>query len=222
LILPAFAQEGRLYVTNDPALATQEWLALICTGQACWLRSTTLTLDPDGCAQDRSLLVSLKRQLRLRHNEAFIALVARSIASPGPLKTAFNVRTPRRPEDAAYGSLGVALNMLDAEAARLIPRWNDKTRETYLTVYLETATRRQALGRISFEALHQGLKPHDILLWTGDLDGDGKVDLITQTATQTDSSTLSLWLSGQAKPNELVGLASSVEGWREIWEDEGC
>lgn len=46
------------------------------------------------------------------------------------------------------------------------------------------------------------------LVWAGDLDGDGKIDFVTRMIGDGDS--VDLYLSGQARGNQLVGPAAST------------
>jgi len=49
------------------------------------------------------------------------------------------------------------------------------------------------------------------VLWVGDLDGDGKPDLLVVTSWHYNVSHKVLWLSSLAKPGQLVGLAAILE-----------
>lgn len=47
------------------------------------------------------------------------------------------------------------------------------------------------------------------ILWAGDLDGDGKLDLVTEHSPAYLSSLVQIWLSSKAKPGHALGLAAS-------------
>ncbi len=135
-------------------------------------------------------------------------------ARPGAVPTWFTGYTPRNPGDVIYGSLGVTLRSDATGGYRIVPRWNQKTADKWLTVYLETRQQRQRLGQIGLEELDPGLKPRDIVIWAGDLDGDGKLDLITRVR-DTSTRGLHLWLSSLARKGEMVGIAASLDSWTE-------
>ena len=125
------------------------------------------------------------------------------------------------------GSLGLLLPVPGQLDWRLVPRWAANKDNDFLTFYLEVgklgaAYRRQALGRVSLEVVDNGIKPRDVLIWAGDLDGDGKMDLITRTGPNSAQPGLQLWLSGQAKGEQLVAPAVELSNWTDVEEAMGC
>jgi hypothetical protein len=48
------------------------------------------------------------------------------------------------------------------------------------------------------------------LLWAGDIDGDGKLDLLINASDHYNVEHWRLWLSSYAKPGELVGVAAEL------------
>ena len=73
-------------------------------------------------------------------------------------------------------------------------------------------TRRQKFADI--EQRPAGVAPDDwahgdALLWAGDLDRDGKLDVIT-ALTGDDGATMCVWLSSKAAAGELVGKAACM------------
>lgn len=135
-----------------------------------------------------------------------------------PVSTWFTLRTPRAPQDAGNGSLGVTVEVPGQGGYRLVPRWLENGRDRFLTLYLEAQGRRQNLGRIGLEAVDAGLKASDILIWAGDLDGDDRIDLITRAGDDPAQRGLHLWLSGRANPGAMVGRATSLEAWADVEE----
>ena len=49
------------------------------------------------------------------------------------------------------------------------------------------------------------------LIWAGDLDGDGKLDLLADITNYNNVSGTALYLSSKAKSGKLVGLAAKLE-----------
>ena len=108
-----------------------------------------------------------------------------------------------------------------------MPRWAGGGSNDFVTFHLETerlgqSHQRQALGRVNLEVINAGIKAKDVLIWAGDLDGDGKIDLITRTGPNSSQPGLQLWLSGQAQGQQLVGPAAELTDWADIEEALGC
>ena len=95
-----------------------------------------------------------------------------------PVQAWFTLRTPRSVDEAANGSLGVIVSVPGGGDYHLVPRWRQTPENPWLTLYLETVQQRQRLGLIGLEAVAAGLKTRDIVIWAGDLDGDGKIDML--------------------------------------------
>ena len=80
-------------------------------------------------------------------------------------------------------------------------------------VWLTDGTRRQKIADI--EQRPDGVSPDDwahgdALLWAGDLDRDGKLDVIT-ALTGDDGATMCVWLSSKAAAGQLVGKAACMD-----------
>ncbi len=52
---------------------------------------------------------------------------------------------------------------------------------------------------------------HAELIWAGDLDGDGKLDLLLDHSTHSNSTGLTLYLSTWAAPGQMVGRAATFK-----------
>jgi len=80
-------------------------------------------------------------------------------------------------------------------------------------VWFGDGTRRQKIADI--EERPQGVAPDEwahgsALLWAGDLDRDGKLDVIT-ALTGDDGATMCVWLSSKAAAGQLVGKAACMD-----------
>ena len=53
--------------------------------------------------------------------------------------------------------------------------------------------------------------PHFTIIYAGDLDGDGRLDLLTNFSRKYSVNPMVLWLSSKAKNGEIVGEAARVE-----------
>jgi hypothetical protein len=83
-----------------------------------------------------------------------------------------------------------------------------------LTDYSLTLVQHQADGSQKTQVLAQfdteSNEAHPHLLWAGDLDRDGKLDLIANLTWHYNVSHLVLFLSSHAKPGALVGVAAEL------------
>ena len=241
-ILPGsvIAKNGiTLEAPNIPSKAA--WQALVCTLSGCELRSVRLRIEgakPLGIDKNAepsaSVHVSIVRTRRSKPGEMTVALIAGLPGAGKQVDTYFTTRTPRNSLDATTGSIGIAFNMPNAGLCRILPRWNNKAADPFMTLYVEQGTQRQPVGKIPLEVLNRGFKTRDILVWAGDIDGDGKVDLITRNTPDSYgvvgkrgsaalSTGLNLWLSTKAESGNMVGLAASLDSWEDVVEEnEGC
>lgn len=229
-ILPASVLRNESTVISSAqsaGLSGKGWAGLVCGAARCELRPVRLDI---GTAADGRIAIVYPQAGRRKpvKGEYTIALVRGfSATDKAAVPTWFTLRTPRNPSDAASGSLGVSLQVPGQPDWRMVPRWALGKENDFLTFYLEAgnpgaAQRRQALGRVSLEVVDNGIKPRDVLIWAGDLDGDGKIDLITRTGPNSAQPGLQLWLSGQAKGAQLVAPAAELTDWTDVEEAEGC
>jgi hypothetical protein len=214
-ILPAAAmRHDSIQIGADQALANGPWSGLVCSDGGCQLRPVTLRIESDGNGH-RICVQKPRKPIKGEFTVAFLAGFSKSAL---PVVAAFTPRTRRNSDDVSNGSLGVSIAAANG-GYRFLPRWDGSAKLAQLTIYLETAELRQPLGTIELTRLNDGLRTRDLLVWAGDLDGDGKLDLITHFGT---SGGLELWLSKLAAPGELVGRAASLKSWTDIDEAEGC
>lgn len=80
-----------------------------------------------------------------------------------------------------------------------------------ITLELRVGAKRQTLIKNEFSTHNQ-----EYLAWAGDLDSDGKLDLLINTGSCGDEKNIALFLSSLAKPDELLGEAGRFD------EDKGC
>lgn len=219
-ILPASILRKAALLAATDATTRRNWRGLVCGDNGCELRSIRLTFH-DTPDQGQIQISHLPAKKKTTPGEFTIALIGGSGSRAwNSVPTWFTLRTPRDPDDVINGSLGVTIHSPQSGGHRLIPRWNTDAQE--LTLYLESRQQRQRLGLIAPEALNAGLKTRDLLIWAGDLDGDGKIDLITRVSIDSTANGLHLWLSSLAGKNEMVGLAASLPSWADVEEAEGC
>jgi hypothetical protein len=209
------------------SFSAKGWAGLVCGPSRCQLRPIRLeTKTQDG--DKVSIVYPTAGRRPVVKGEYTIALL-RGFSNfvKADVPTWFTLRTPRNPADAVNGSLGISILIPGQSSWRMVPRWAPAGSNDFLTFYLEAGEsghpqRRQALGRVKLETVNGGIKPKDVLIWAGDLDGDGKVDLITRGGPNSSQPGLKLWLSGQAQAQELVGPAAELTDWSDVEEALGC
>jgi hypothetical protein len=185
------------------------WLGLVCGPQGCELRAVDL-VSMEASEPDKVRLVYERKNKNRPKGEFTVAVLSGAALRAGQaVPTWFTLRTPvtvRVPEQPPY---------------RVLPRWNRQTQE--LPLYLEHAGQRQRLGAASREVLrnNNGIRASDLLVWAGDLDGDGRLDAITRVSPDNGAG-LHLWLSSRAAAGQMMGLAASLDSWGDVMEAEGC
>ena len=208
-----------------PDFSAEGWVGLVCGAARCELRPLTLGVLYGQSAESEDIgIVHHPRPVRRKpvKSEYTIALLNGFARVPGaPIPTWFTLRTPRVPRDAASGSLGMTIQAPGGATWQIVPRWNAKGSDDFLTFYLETKgphgpMRRQSLGRISLAVVQTGVSPKDVLVWAGDLDRDGKIDLITRMDPKSMQPGLQLWLSTLAQGDSLVGSAAELSVWTDV------
>lgn len=141
----------------------------------------------------------------------------------GPLTTWLHFFQPSYPQPPSMGTMEV---LIPGVGAVLRPRWVQSPLvvaaapdalppDPLVQLELRLGQQRQNLIELDTGTAPGGgvalFKPRDYLVWAGDLDGDGKLDLIINRGGGTVSTRLALFLSSLAQPGELVGLAGLFE-----------
>jgi len=149
----------------------------------------------------------------------------RSLASlmlnAGPVRTYVHQGMRQYPATQRPGTLEVRLSLGDGRYADIVPRIQlaaaggnkrmSDTPQDIATFELRIGNQRQRLPGYGFSEIGGTgqLSRQDYLLWAGDLDGDGKPDLILNHGEP--GIQVALYLSSLAKEGELVGLAGRFQ-----------
>jgi hypothetical protein len=137
----------------------------------------------------------------------------------GPVKTWLHRGMAQYPAGGRLGTMEIAIAVQPGVNALLVPRLirasaspGDAAQNTSeadtLMLELRIGERRQRLG-VFGEGIEGMLPvpPKTYLLWAGDLDGDGKLDLLVDLSGTGITSSVTLFLSTLAKGGDLVGEA---------------
>jgi hypothetical protein len=215
-----------------PDFSPHGWAGLVCGPARCELRPIRLERRDTSESRDSAdkleiVYAKAGRRAPIKGESTLVLLQGLAPAAGAIVPTWFTLRSLRVPQDAASGSMGVTIVGPGRGTWQLVPRWNPKGTDSFVNFYLETRppggeARRQLLGRIAMDALERGVSPKDLLIWAGDLDGDGRIDLITRTGPKSAQPGLRLWLSSRATGDQMVGPAAELSEWADVEEAEGC
>lgn len=141
-----------------------------------------------------------------------IRALAKLPLAVGPVKTWLHAAMDSYPPGGRIGSMEVSIPVVPGAPALLLPRLQPgkEGRSDGLLLELRQGGRRQLLD--GFDPVMEGpvpVRPTDYLLWAGDLDGDGKPDLLVDLSGGMRK--VKLYLSSLATGQELVGEAGSFE-----------
>ena len=204
--------------------------------QGCVLHGTHLSVTPamhsvyDGDPVASQLLhwspLPANLDKAAQDNEKRPALVAvfkpiRSLAGmklmAGPVATYVHPGMSRYPGTGRPGTLEVRLTMADGKHLDIVPRvaksppGEPSPLVNITTFELRQGALRQRLPGYEFSEIGDdgSLSPQQYLLWAGDLDGDGKPDLIINHGGY--GTNIAVYLSSLAKEGELVGFAGNFQ-----------
>jgi hypothetical protein len=198
LVLAAVPVRGEILFTGTfhgeevTARSGETWLCLMSTKTGEELKTCTIDVRPvhDLIAEDNS-----GKEVSVRGGGDPVLLV-RNVPGlkPGPVRTLFLGRAALRPENTLWIGSG--------EQAAV---WLAKETGTYSIVLSKGAIGDKAPQVLRADAYDSDEPPK--LHWAGDLDRDGKLDLVIDITNHYNLSRMALFLSSLAKEGELVGLA---------------
>lgn len=198
------------------------WQSLECDKFACEVRTAKVKVDKYGVehlGDAKAPVISLKPRL-----EAY-ALFPKSTFKLGKVETWYKAHTPNLESYVVRGES--PFKKLDGKQMWKVPGGRHQTSlmgthvvekypdgDGYSVNYeLRSGSKRQTLFSIKEEA-PDSLETLPIVHWAGDLDRDGKVDLILSIPSLNCGYDARLYLSSKAGPNEIVKLAAQLVGYQ--------
>ena len=211
---PAAGAEGGPLVLTDLAGAYApgslppggDWLALECGPAGCALRSTRLQLSRKTVLHLDEFRVPLEIP---RVKGSPLALLHGLALSPGPVT---RWHGGERDADRATAQLRrLGRWTVPGDARQLALSWVRLPAQGGFRYHLGDGTTRQFLFATAFEG-HYGGDTTPRVRWAGDLDGDGRADLLLSLPDDNCGFDNRLYLSSMAGPGQLVGLAARFAG----------
>jgi hypothetical protein len=180
-------------------------------GEKSSLERVTVLVASRGPNEGRDVMVTLKEGFR----PGFLVQGVPAL-SPGPVRTVFDGLTPLIPNAIVHFSIpsskwsNVYVQAVPGKDA--YERGSKKRHKTYdiiLHSYGDSPRTDQVTQTLAGYLENPGQTPS--LLWAGDLDRDGRIDLLMDVQTvEAAGSLYHLYLSSQAKKGELVGLVARL------------
>jgi hypothetical protein len=201
-----------------------EWQALVCS-RGCELVAVKLRMTAVKVSQyDGGPLPGHVYSVEGKATAKPLALLRGLEVARATPRTWLHAGLAQYPPSSTPGTMEIDIPA-DGDGARVVPRYAGEIHGTpTLKIYLETRTHRQLLGQIPVDAVvGPSALPRgpQLLRWAGDLDADGKLDLLMSFSHRygTDAAT-TLFLSSKAKDGQLVGQAADFSYWPV--NDPGC
>lgn len=202
------------------------WWALVCGDQAgkpnaCQLQASSLRVDDARHAlyDGEPVASQWLRWMPAARNDSLVIVFKplRSLAKlplvAGPVTTYLHNGMDDYPRPPGPGTLEVRIPMPNGQHADLVPRVQGlppntpegEPRTSFDVLELRIGDRRQRLPG-EWTGCSSGVvrKPMQYLWWAGDLDGDGRLDLIV---SHDESQHVTLYLSSLAVDDQLLGEA---------------
>jgi hypothetical protein len=185
--------QGLFHEEEVQAHSGESWLCLFSTSAQEELRQCTIEVKRayDPVSEDNS-----GKEVSLRGGGNALVL-ARNLPMlrPGPVRTYFLGTAPVRPE-----------THLEVGGNRQLKIWLQPEKESYALVLSDGESTQILRGAPAYDT--EGRPP--TLLWAGDMDKDGKLDLLMDITNHYNVSEIALFLSSLAGSGELVGNAGKL------------
>lgn len=213
-VLPPDVAKGEgIGLTKTSYKDGEAWQALVCR-QDCVLEPVALNVRREVLQQDTDdTMTGLRLRVAKPPSGELIALFQGLPIAAGKnsLISLLHRGMASYPGSGRPGTQEIGIPSLGTEKLRIVPRLTNS--KDSMRIYLENSLRRQLLGEFEFSGFvgYSNMpKGRELLHWAGDLDGDGKTDLVMGFAHWVGVDTsVTLFLSSLAKDGNFVGNGGS-------------
>ncbi|HEV2722891.1 MAG TPA: VCBS repeat-containing protein [Thermoanaerobaculia bacterium] len=192
----------QFHADETRAESGQQWMALIGEGQSSSLRNVTIHVDrvidvDDQPGKKSGKEVSIATPIK---QESVIVLLRGTPLREGAVPTA---------RYSGEGDAGKPLHITLPNARTTYKLAIDcDGRHCPLTLSANSTSQRLfVFNNDPYAVDFKGLRG----IWAGDLDGDGKLDLLVDVSNHDNAGDTALYLSSKARSGELVGLAAMLQ-----------
>ena len=198
LAMPAQDIGEEHYGDPPPVRDDASWLGLFAEPDSSWLQRVEVRWD-------HSVREGWGRHTYVVEPETpVLLLVGLPQLRPGPAETVL-----RWTESMYFGGQSVDVVLGSMEYSIAVPGEDPGTCDAVVT--LSHGARSQVLFRAEDEQLLSCDEPHFDVHWAGDLDGDGRLDLLATFSVKYSDHPRRLYLSSAADEGSLVGQVSLFE-----------
>jgi len=191
------------------------WWVLACE-QVCSLHATRLQVsDASRVTEDEaSIPAQILQWSPLPQGNVIgifkpMGVLAAMPLKAGVVKTWLHSGMESYPPNAHIDTMEIMIPLENNQSAVLVPRVISAGSEQIDTLELRAYGQRQVLPGYQLSSADSIADEKQLLPWAGDLDGDGKLDLIIDH--NNHDIDVAVYLSSLAQPGELVGLAGSMK-----------
>jgi len=195
-----------LVVGGNPVPAGEGWWILACDNDCALYTATLKVSETTVMGRNNEQIHAQKLQWMPIPVGQVVAIFKPAAASN---KLHFKTGVVKTMDDSMRSSdtMNVSIPIDNRQTALLIPRVMSSPPEQIDRLELRIGSKYQSLP--GYEVSESEIDGIQFLSWAGDLDNDGKLDLIiSHSGQQVDDA---LYLSSLARPNELVRLAGSMK-----------